>query len=99
MADQKISAMPKTALVGTDIIPKTPAAGGENDSTTPADLQAFILKVPVSIVSALPAAATAGQGAVRAVSDALTPALGVAVTGGGAVFCLVLSTGAAWVAC
>lgn len=107
MANEKISAMAKTTLLANDIIPKTPAAGGSNDLTTPADIQTLVLAglvtaggsiiAPVSHVAALPAAATEGTGAVRAVDDALTPAVGVAVSGGGAAHVLVLSTGAAWV--
>lgn len=54
--------------------------------------------VPVSTVAALPVAAVGLKGTVRAVSDATTPALGTALTGGGAVYCLALCTGAAWVA-
>lgn len=52
----------------------------------------------VYTVSTLPAAATGLKGTVVAVSDATTPALGTALTGGGAVYCLALCTGAAWVA-
>jgi hypothetical protein len=52
----------------------------------------------VSTVAGLPSAATEGAGAIRAVSDALTPALGVAITGGGAVYCVVLSDGTNWIA-
>jgi hypothetical protein len=52
----------------------------------------------VFTVATLPAAATALKGVVAAVSDATSPAIGVALTGGDAVFCLALCTGAAWVA-
>lgn len=54
--------------------------------------------VQVLTVATLPAATTALKGTVVAVSDATTPALGTALVGGGAVFCLGLCTGAAWVA-
>lgn len=53
---------------------------------------------PVLTVATLPTAATGIKGMVVAVSDATTPALGTALAGGGAVFCLALCTGAAWVA-
>lgn len=54
--------------------------------------------VPVGpvLVSALPAAAAGNKGARSFVTDALTPAFGSAVTGGGAVNVPVYSTGAAW---
>jgi hypothetical protein len=45
--------------------------------------------------TALPAAGTAGR--IAAVSDATAPAIGVAYSSGGAVFCLVLDTGTGWV--
>lgn len=50
-------------------------------------------------VATLPAAATAGAGAIAAVTDQLTTvaAKGVAPTGGGAVYCLVTSDGSGWV--
>lgn len=50
----------------------------------------------VTTVAALPAAATAGQGARMVVSDANAPVFGAAVAGGGAVTVGVISTGAAW---
>lgn len=49
-------------------------------------------------VETLPAASAALKGTVVAVSDATSPALGTALAGGGAVYCLALCTGAAWVA-
>lgn len=54
------------------------------------------VKVPVSHVAGLPAAATEGAGAVRAVDDALAPAIGAVIAGGGTVFCLVVSDGTNW---
>lgn len=54
--------------------------------------------VPVHTVATLPVASAALKGTVNAVSDATTPALGAALVGGGAVYCLALCTGAAWVA-
>lgn len=47
-------------------------------------------------VAALPAAAAGNVNETRLVSDALTPVKGAAVVGGGAVYQLVVSTGAAW---
>lgn len=47
-------------------------------------------------VATLPAAATVGAGARAYVTDALGPAFGAAVVGGGAVGVPVYSTGAAW---
>ncbi len=54
------------------------------------------LKTGAVTVATLPAAATAGQGARYLVTDALGPAFGAAVVGGGAVIVPVYSTGAAW---
>jgi len=52
--------------------------------------------VPSSTVSGLPAASTrAGQ--LFFVTDALTPALGVTVIGGGAVNVVVFSNGTNWI--
>lgn len=53
-------------------------------------------KITPVTVATLPAAATAGAGAIAVVNDALAPAYGAAVAGGGAVVCQVISTGAAW---
>jgi hypothetical protein len=47
-------------------------------------------------VATLPSAATSGAGARAFVSDALTPAFGAAVTGGGAVLTPVYSDGTGW---
>jgi hypothetical protein len=49
-------------------------------------------------VETLPTPVTALKGVIVSISDATTPALGSALVGGGAVFCLGLCTGAAWVA-
>ena len=54
------------------------------------------LKAPVSLVSALPSAATEGNGAMRIVTDAIAPALGQTVTGGGSVRVIVNSDGTNW---
>jgi hypothetical protein len=54
------------------------------------------LKTLVTTVTLLPAAATVGVGARAFVTDALTPAWGSAVVGGGAVSVPVYSTGSAW---
>ena len=54
------------------------------------------IRMAVTTVASLPAAATAGAGARMFVSDALTPVFGRAVTGGGAVTVPVYSTGSAW---
>lgn len=51
---------------------------------------------PVTVAS-LPSAATVGSGSKKMVSDALTPAFGVAVTGGGAVVSPVYSDGTNWI--
>lgn len=55
----------------------------------------YIRTLP-STVAALPAAATAGQGARAFVTDANGPVFGVAVVGGGAVSTPVYSNGAGW---
>lgn len=47
-------------------------------------------------VSALPAASAGLAGSIQAVSDALAPAWGVTVAGGGAAYALVTCNGAAW---
>lgn len=49
-----------------------------------------------TLVSALPAAATAGAGTRRFVTDGLAPTFAAAVTGGGAVFTPVYSDGTIW---
>ncbi len=49
-------------------------------------------------VASLPVASAALRGTLAAVSDATDPALGVALVGGGALFCLAFCTGSAWVA-
>jgi hypothetical protein len=54
------------------------------------------LRMAVTTVGSLPAAATAGAGALMFVSDALTPVFGSAVAAGGAVTVPVYSTGSAW---
>jgi hypothetical protein len=48
------------------------------------------------LVASLPVAAAGNAGAIATVTDALTPALGVAVVGGGAVTALVFSNGSVW---
>lgn len=48
-------------------------------------------------VTSLPSASTSGAGAMAIVSDALTPAIGVAVAGSGAVQVLVISDGTNWI--
>ena len=65
-----------------------------NAISTPAVGPAF----KVYTVETLPAATAALKGVLVAVSDATTPALGSALVGSGAVYCLGLCTGAAWVA-
>lgn len=87
-----------TATIGAPLVLKNTnslnaigtAAAGTGIPLTPV--------VPVHTVATLPAASAALKGAVNAVSDATTPALGSALTGGGAVYCLALCTGTAWVA-
>jgi hypothetical protein len=54
------------------------------------------IRMAVTTVASLPAAATAGAGARMMVSDALAPVFGSAVAGSGAVTVPVYSTGAAW---
>ena len=54
------------------------------------------INVGSSTVALLPAAATAGLGARAFVTDALTPAFGSAVVGGGAVAVPVYSDGTSW---
>lgn len=48
------------------------------------------------LVASLPVAAAGNSGAIATVTDALTPTLGVAVAGGGAVTALVFSNGSVW---
>jgi hypothetical protein len=54
------------------------------------------VRMAVTTVASLPAAATAGAGARMMVSDAASPVFGSAVSGGGAVTVPVYSTGSAW---
>ena len=54
------------------------------------------IRMAVTTVGALPAAATAGAGARMFVSDALAPTFGSAVASGGSVTVPVYSTGSAW---
>ncbi len=54
------------------------------------------IRVGQFTVATLPAAATIGAGGHAYVTDALAPAFGAAVVGGGAVGMVVFSTGAAW---
>jgi len=54
------------------------------------------MRSETTTVASLPAAATAAAGAFTFVSDALAPALGSAVTGGGAVVAGVYSNGSSW---
>ena len=55
-----------------------------------------IFKLQVLTVATLPAAATVGTGGKSMVSDALAPAFGAAVVGGGAVTVPVYTDGATW---
>lgn len=70
---------------------------GANSASRPRNLyMGSWIRMAVTTVAALPAAATAGAGARMFVSDALAPAFGAAVAAGGAVTVPVYSTGAAW---
>lgn len=51
---------------------------------------------PSTTVGSLPACAAATTGWVYSVTDALAPALGIAVAGGGAVTVLVRCNGTSW---
>lgn len=53
-------------------------------------------KVLRTVVGSLPSASTSGAGAFAIVSDALAPAIGSTVTGGGAIQCFVISDGTNW---
>lgn len=55
------------------------------------------LKVQVSVVASLPSATTEGLGAIRGVSNALSPVIGSPVVTGGAIQCLVMSNGTNWI--
>ena len=85
---------PEAALSAT-----TPVVGSTGTfttvSVTSATASSFLRVTPVAVAS-LPAAATAGAGARATVNDALTPAYGSAVAGGGAVVIGVISTGSSW---
>ena len=70
---------------------------GASAATRPRNLyMASWIRMAVTTVANLPAAATAGAGARMMVSDALAPTFGSAVAGSGAVTVPVYSTGAAW---
>lgn len=70
---------------------------GASGANRPRNLfMASWLRMAVTTVASLPAAATAGAGARMFVSDALAPTFGSAVAGGGAVTVPVYSTGTAW---
>ena len=70
---------------------------GASGANRPRNLyMASWIRMATTVVASLPAAATAGAGARMFVTDALTPAFGSAVTGGGAVTVPVYSTGSAW---
>ena len=70
---------------------------GASGANRPRNLyMASWIRMAVTTVASLPAAATAGAGARMMVSDATLPVFGSAVVGGGAVLVPVYSTGAAW---
>ena len=70
---------------------------GASGATRPRNIyMASWIRMAVTTVASLPAAATAGAGARMMVSDALAPVFGNAVAGSGAVTVPVYSTGAAW---
>jgi len=56
-----------------------------------------ITAVPNSTVGSLPVCNAANNGNIRNITDSLTPAVGVAIVGGGAVATLVHCNGSAWI--
>lgn len=72
---------------GTNVVSITPGANGLASFGGP-------INTLSTVVASLPAAGTAGRRAF--VTDALTPAFGAAVVGGGAVKVPVYDTGSAW---
>lgn len=66
------------------------------DDSAFGDLEAAMVKTAPVTVAALPAAATAGAGARRFVSDATSATFGAAVSGGGANTVPVWSNGTGW---
>jgi hypothetical protein len=72
------------------------AASAQVSMTSPtATVPAF--GVPSSTVSGLPTCNAASNGQIITVTNALTPALAVAVVGGGAVSVLVHCNGTSWI--
>lgn len=68
-----------------------------NDTTAGSYVGTALLLGPMTVAQ-LPTAAAGLAGARATVNDALGPTWGTALTGGGAVVCSALCTGAAWVA-